>query len=125
MSCDRTNHDQPFWLLDTILIPLGIAQCFDLDVPGLLDVLGGSVSDKDWLASPFYNDLYPVNIPIRLQCRISHTFLPSGIEDKSTSTLAIAKTSAEADMLTKKSGFTLASANHSNYIIPSIEAMSA
>lgn len=31
------------------------------------------------------------------------TFLPSGIVERSTSTLAMAKTSAEADMLTKKS----------------------
>jgi hypothetical protein len=33
------------------------------------------------------------------------TFFPSGIAFKSTSTFAIAKTSAEADMLTRKSGF--------------------
>ena len=34
---------------------------------------------------------------------IVRTFLPSGIVDKSTSTLAMAKTSADADMFTKKS----------------------
>lgn len=31
------------------------------------------------------------------------TFRPSGIDDRSTSTLAMASTSAEADMLTRKS----------------------
>jgi hypothetical protein len=32
-----------------------------------------------------------------------HTFLPSGITERSTSILAMAKTSADADMLTRKS----------------------
>jgi hypothetical protein len=35
--------------------------------------------------------------------RVVRTFLPSGIVDKSTSTFAMAKTSADADMFTKKS----------------------
>ena len=36
-------------------------------------------------------------------CRSSPTFLASGISSRATSTLAMAKTSAEADMFTKKS----------------------
>jgi hypothetical protein len=44
--------------------------------------------------------------PISLQsigCAFVRTFLPSGMVDRSTSTLAIARTSADADMLTRKS----------------------
>jgi hypothetical protein len=37
------------------------------------------------------------------------TFLPSGMAARSTSTLAMAKTSAEADMLTRKSGASIVS----------------
>jgi hypothetical protein len=55
----HTDHDQPFRLLDTVLILLRIPQRLDLDALGLLDFIGGSVADEDWLASPFDNDLYP------------------------------------------------------------------
>jgi hypothetical protein len=53
----RTNHDQPFWLLNTVFIPFGISQCLDFDVLGFLDLVCGSVADEDWLATPFDNDL--------------------------------------------------------------------
>lgn len=39
----------------------------------------------------------------RVERRAELTFLPSGIALRSTSTLACARTSAEADMLTRKS----------------------
>ena len=55
----RTNHDQPLRFLNTILILLGIPQCLNLDVLGLLDLVRGSVANEDWLASPFDNDLFP------------------------------------------------------------------
>jgi hypothetical protein len=55
----RTNHDQPLRLLNTILILLGIPQCLNLDVLGLLDLVRGSVANEDWLASPFDEDLFP------------------------------------------------------------------
>ncbi len=53
----RTNHNQPFWLLDTVLIPLRIPQRLDLDVLGLLDLVCGAMADEDWLTTPFYDDL--------------------------------------------------------------------
>jgi hypothetical protein len=102
----HTNHDQPFWLLDTILIPLRVPQCLDFDVLGFLDLVCGSVADEDWLATPFDDNLRPFSIlnDPRNKRNISIlTFLPSGIVDRSTSTFAIAKTSAEADIFTRKS----------------------
>jgi hypothetical protein len=53
----HTNHDQPFWLLDTILIPLRVSQCLDLNVLGFLDLVCCAVADEDWLATPFDDDL--------------------------------------------------------------------
>lgn len=53
----HTNHDQPFWLLDTVSIGLWISQSLNLDVLGLLNLVGGSVSDEDGLTTPFDNDL--------------------------------------------------------------------
>lgn len=60
----HTNHDQPLRLLNTILILLGIPQCLDLDVLGLLDLVGGSVANEDWLASPFDENLVPESAPV-------------------------------------------------------------
>lgn len=60
----RTNHDQPLWLLDTVLILLGVSQCLDLDVLGLLDLVGGSVANEDWLSSPLDDDLFQLSTPI-------------------------------------------------------------
>jgi hypothetical protein len=54
---EPTNHDQPLWLLDSVGIVLWISQGLNLDVLGLLDLLGGSVSDEDWLTTPLDNDL--------------------------------------------------------------------
>ena len=55
----HTNHDQPFRLLDTVLILLRIPQCLNLHVLGFLDLVGGAVADEDGLASPFDDDLFP------------------------------------------------------------------
>jgi len=90
------------------------------------------VADEDWFAAPFYDDLFFGVRIIRGQgedgcgwreekgrgfekrgfwrgsgdmegMRGGRTFLPSGIAARSISTLAWASTSAEADMLTRKS----------------------
>ncbi len=102
-----TNHDQPLRLLNTVGIRLRIPQCLDLDALGFLDLCGSSVTDEDGLASPFDDDLYFLSISILLfrdRLIARRTFLPSGMFCRSTSTLAMARTSADADMLTKKSG---------------------
>jgi hypothetical protein len=102
-----TQHDEPFGLLDAVLVGLRVAQGFPLGVFGFFDFGLGAVADEDGLASPFDNDLGGVSQRSRFggvsrNCR--RTFLPSGIAARSISTLAWARTSADADMLTRKSG---------------------
>lgn len=100
----RTQHDQPLGLLDTVAVGLGITQRLPLGVLGLLDLALGAVTDEDGLAAPLDNDLCCLSCrPIQPQCLGGRTFLPSGMAARSISTLAWAKTSAEADMLTRKS----------------------
>lgn len=70
------------------------------------------MTDKNGFPAPFDYDLvYTLCERVivqagrgeRVERRAELTFLPSGIALKSTSTLACARTSAEADMLTRKS----------------------
>jgi hypothetical protein len=100
----HTQHDEPFGLLDTVLVGLRVAQGFPLGVFGFFDFGLGAVADKDGLTSPFDNDL--VSVSGNWGCGwlgSRRTFLPSGIAARSISTLAWARTSADADMLTRKS----------------------
>jgi hypothetical protein len=103
----HTQHDEPLRLLDAVLVGLGVAEGGDVDLVGLVNLLLGTVADEDGLASPLDDDLmfsfhqlYLLHARFRW-CR--PTFLPSGMALRSTSTLAMAKTSAEADMLTRNS----------------------
>jgi hypothetical protein len=74
------------------------------------------VANENGLSTPFDNDLKyhwrleiklydgsNRSIVIRMLMCSRRTFFPSGIDERSTSTLAMAKTSADADMFTKKS----------------------
>jgi hypothetical protein len=36
---------------------LWVAESLNLDVLGLLDLVGGTVADEDWLATPLDDDL--------------------------------------------------------------------
>lgn len=66
------------------------------------------MADEDGLAAPFNDYLFDVvngNYSAFSVRRTERTFLPSGIAAKSISTLACASTSAEADILTRKSAF--------------------
>lgn len=107
----HTKHDKPLGVLHTFLIGLGITKGGNFDLVGLVDFLLGTVTDEHGLSTPLDDDLYSI---IRVshqntgeECGIvvlfERTFLPSGIAPRPTSTLAWARTSAEADMLTKKS----------------------
>jgi hypothetical protein len=102
------QHDEPLGLLDALRVGLGVAQGFPLGVFGLLDFRVGAVADEDGLASPFDNDLMCVSGCCGVAASVGgagrRTFLPSGMAARSISTLAWASTSAEADMLTRKSG---------------------
>ena len=53
----HTKHDQPFGLLDTVLVRLGISQLLPVDLVGLVDLLLCAVADEDGLASPLDDDL--------------------------------------------------------------------
>jgi hypothetical protein len=43
----HTEHDQPFGSLDTVVVGLGITERLDVDLVGLLNLVGGSVSDEN------------------------------------------------------------------------------
>lgn len=65
------------------------------------------MADEYWLTAPFDDYLFEsvdqTENMVAVIRNPQHTFLPSGIEARATSTLACARTSAEADMLTRKS----------------------
>lgn len=50
--CADTQHDKPLGLLDTVLVGLGISQCGNVDLVGLLDLALCPVTDEDGLATP-------------------------------------------------------------------------
>jgi hypothetical protein len=56
-STKHTDHDQPLGLLNTVLVLLRISQRCNIDAFSLLDLICGPVSDENWLASPFDDDL--------------------------------------------------------------------
>lgn len=56
-----TQHDKPLGLLDTVVISLGISQTGDIDLVGGVDLVLGSVSDENGLATPLDDDLESVS----------------------------------------------------------------
>lgn len=101
--CTDSQHDKPLRLLNTVGISLWVTQRFNLDAVGLTYLVGGTVADEHRLATPFDNDLKDVEQINHSLSGVVYTFLPSGIAERSTSTLAIAKTSADADIFCRKS----------------------
>jgi hypothetical protein len=53
-----TQHDEPFGLLHSRVIALGITEGLPVGALGLLDLVGGAMSDEDWLASPLDDDVF-------------------------------------------------------------------
>ncbi len=53
----RTNHNQPFRLLDTFRVRLGISERLPFRIFGFFDLITGAVTDEYGLASPFDDDL--------------------------------------------------------------------
>lgn len=107
MSADA-QHDEPLGFLDTVVVGLRVAEGLDVYGAGVFDFRFGAVADEDGLAAPFDDYLEKkfsvMRIEISGEERLEYlTFLPSGIAARSTSTLACARTSADADMLTRKS----------------------
>ena len=54
---EHTQHDEPLGLLDSVRVGLGVAESLPLGVLGLLDLVGGTVSDEDGLSSPLDDDV--------------------------------------------------------------------
>jgi hypothetical protein len=104
--CTNSQHDEPFWFLYPVGIGLGVSQLSYVDGFRVFDFVCGAMADEHRLASPFDNYLERAK-SYQWSAGVGkgdiRTFLPSGIADRSISTLAWASTSAEADMLTKKS----------------------
>lgn len=53
-----TKHNEPLRLLDTVLVGLRIPESLPVNVGGFLDLVAGSVTDEDGLATPFDDDLF-------------------------------------------------------------------
>lgn len=64
-----TQHDKPLGLLDTVVVSLGISQTGDIDLVGRVDLVLGSVSDENGLATPLDDDLESVSaVPKNRAC---------------------------------------------------------
>jgi hypothetical protein len=57
MEQNRTQHDEPLRLLDSVRVGLGVTKSLPLGIVGLLDLFGGTVSDEDGLSSPLDDDV--------------------------------------------------------------------
>ena len=55
---DFTNHDEPFWFLDTLGVGLGVSKSFPFCAFGFFDFVFGAVADEDGFAAPFDDYLY-------------------------------------------------------------------
>ena len=55
---ELTNHDQPFWSLDTLGVGLRVSKGFPFCVFGFFDFVLGAVADEDGFAAPFDDYLY-------------------------------------------------------------------
>lgn len=104
----NAKHDEPFGLLGTGGVGFGITERLDVDVFCFFDLLGSTVADEDRLATPFDDDVLACieSVPKYLldtnrdDPRTNNS--PKGMLAMSTSTLAKAKTSAEAAMEERK-----------------------
>ena len=57
----HTQHDQPFRFLYAVFIGLRVSKFVPINVFGFLDLICSTMTDKDWLASPFDDDLIAVH----------------------------------------------------------------
>lgn len=67
-----TQHDQPFRLLDTLVISLRVSQRRNIDLVGLLNLIAGSVSDENWLTLPLNNDVASLWDGSQLHLNLGH-----------------------------------------------------
>jgi hypothetical protein len=55
-----TQHDEPLGLLNTVVVGLGVTERLPLGLAGLVDLVLGTVTDEDGLATPLDDDLFGV-----------------------------------------------------------------
>ena len=79
-----TQHDEPLRLLDSVGIRLGVTESLPLGALGLLDLVGGTVSDEDGLSSPLDDDVLALGDggKINLNLGLSQNICRSGHVDK-------------------------------------------
>jgi hypothetical protein len=112
----NTEHDQPLGSLNTVVVLLRVTKGLDVDLVGIGNLVGGSVTDKDRLSIKGARTMFERGIPsatapvswstppipsITHPRHLTIKFFPSGIALISTSTFAKAKTSALAAILLK------------------------
>lgn len=71
--CANAQHDQPFGLLYTILVGLGVSQGSNVNLVGLVDLVGCSVSDEDGLSSPFDDDVLAFGDGVEIDLDLGHS----------------------------------------------------
>lgn len=62
----HTQHDKPLGLLDTVVIGLGITEGGNVNLVGLGNLVGGTVTDEDGLTTPLDDDLWVGREEVRL-----------------------------------------------------------
>ena len=55
--CADTKHDEPFGLLHTVAVWLRVTQRLPFGIFCFFDLAFGTMTDEDWLATPFDDDL--------------------------------------------------------------------
>jgi len=100
-----TQHDEPLRLLDSFGIGLGVSEGFDpvYSVSRCRWTRGEGCSAYLMSSASLISPSVLCRMKTGLPRHLMMTFLPSGIDPRSTSTLAMARTSADAAMLTRKS----------------------
>lgn len=70
--CTNTQHDQPLRFLNTLVVRLGVSQRGNVDLVGLVDLVGSSVSDKHGLTLPLDNDVASLGNGSQLDLDLGH-----------------------------------------------------
>lgn len=67
-----TQHDKPLRVLDTGAVLLGISKSRDVDLVCLVDLVLGSVSDEDGLASPLDDNVLALGDRAQINLNLGH-----------------------------------------------------
>lgn len=67
-----SDHDQPLGLLHSLVVSLGVSQGSNVDLVGLFNLFGGSVSDENGLSSPLDDDVLTEGNGTELDLDLGH-----------------------------------------------------